>query len=179
MKAAKHLLGLRARRSWVTGPRVSTLAPGKGCGKVQRAHHGPWDSTFESAHHSTGSGVFIFFFKRQSHRPVIRGFDIGGVHVTQRAIPSPGSGAGLPAGSGQGLGGRCPHVTQGSKPSCGAVTDSGCLSRQFSGHPSSGSSSAGSCGATRPLGRHGPGRRRRRRPRGCRPAARCAPSAAP
>lgn len=33
VKAAKRLLGLRARRSRVTGLRVSALAPGKGCGK--------------------------------------------------------------------------------------------------------------------------------------------------
>lgn len=180
MKAAKCLLGLRAKRSWVTGLRISTLVPGKGCRKVQRPRHRPRDSTFESAHHRTGSGVFICgFFNRQSHGPVIRGFGIGGARVTQHPIPWPGGGAGLPAVSGQGLGGQCPHVTHGPKPSCGAVTDSGCLSRQFSGRASSGSSSARSSGATRRPGRRGPGRRRRRTPRGCRPAARCAPSAAP
>lgn len=96
-RAAKHLLGRRAARSGVTGLRSQRRGCRRGLRTVQKAQPRPWDSTCESAHHSTGSGVFIgVILLRQSHRPVIRGSGLGGVRVRSTRFARPAEVLGSP-----------------------------------------------------------------------------------
>lgn len=107
MRAAKRPLGQRAERTWVTGLKSQLLGSWQGLGEATEPDISPGIAP-ESAHSSTGSGVFIgVVLLRQSHCPIVWGFDLGAVHITLHAIHWSGRGARLSAVFAQGWASCC------------------------------------------------------------------------